>query len=172
MIKHEIETNKKMLKKECIKIVNEYLEKKYFTTKKKIKTKEVDFFTYGKNMKIHFERLFKNTNLDLILIENQIGPLALRMKVLQGMILQHFIERNCKNVLSVNSSNKLKEFIQKKTTYNERKKESINITLKLLENINKQFLKEKQTSFFNKKTNKNVVDNNKPNTNWYEYLKT
>ena len=54
------------------------------------------------NMKIHFERLFKNINLDLILIENQIGPLPLRMKVLQGMILQHFIERNCKNKRSVN----------------------------------------------------------------------
>ena len=171
MVNHKLETNKKMLKKECIKIVNEYLEKKYFTTKKKIKTKDINFFTYGKNMKKHFEYLFKNTKLDLILIENQIGPLALRMKVLQGMILQHFIERNCENVISVNSCNKLKEFIKKKTTYSERKKESIKITLTLLENINKQFLKEKQTSFFNKKTNEYDNNNNKENTNWYEYLK-
>ena len=171
MVNHKLETNKKMLKKKCIKIVNEYLEKKYFTTKKKIKTKDINFFTYGKNMKKHFEHLFKNTKLDLILIENQIGPLALRMKVLQGMILQHFIERNCENFISVNSCNKLKEFIKKKTTYSERKKESIKITLTLLENINKQFLKEKQTSFFNKKTNEYGNNNNKENTNWYEYLK-
>lgn len=171
MVKHKLETNKKMLKKECIKNVNGYLEKKYFATKKKIKTKDVDFFTYGKNMKIHFERLFKNINLDLILIENQIGPLALRMKVLQGMILQHFIERNCENVISVNSSNKLKEFIQKKTTYSERKKESINITLKLLEKFNKQFIKQQQCSFFNKKTHDDGDDSNIKDTNWHEYLK-
>ena len=31
--------------------------------------------------------------IDLVLIENQIGPLALRMKTLQGMIMQHFIEK-------------------------------------------------------------------------------
>ena len=37
MVKHKLETNKKMLKKECIKIVNEYLEKNYFNTKKKYK---------------------------------------------------------------------------------------------------------------------------------------
>jgi len=32
-------------------------------------------------------------------------------------------------------------------------------------------LKEKQTSFFNKKTNEYDNNNNKENTNWYEYLK-
>ena len=172
MIKHKLETNKKMLKKDCIKIINEYLEKKYFTTKKKIKTKDIDFYTYGKNMKIHFERLFKNIQLDLILIENQIGPLALRMKVLQGMILQHFIERNCENVISVNSSNKLKEFIQKKTTYSERKKESIDITLKLLElyNIenNKNNIKKDKIDVFFQKIKKKT---NIP-CNWFDYLKT
>lgn len=176
MVKHKLETNKKMLKKECITIFNEYLEKKYFTTNKKIKTKDIDFYTYGKNMKIHFERLFKNIQLDLILIENQIGPLALRMKVLQGMILQHFIERNCEKVLSVNSSNKLKEFIQKKTTYSERKKESINITLKLLKlynsNINNNGIdikKDKMNDFFKKKCEKHIT---KAKPNWFDYLKT
>ena len=170
MIKYKLETNKKMLKKDCIKVVNNYLEKKYFTTKKKIKTKDVDFFTYGKNMKIHFERLFKNTKLDLILIENQIGPLALRMKVLQGMIMQHFIERKCENVISVNSSNKLKEFIQKKTTYSERKKESINITLFLLEKFNKQFIKQQKKFFYKKTDDSGNTYNNTKNINWYEYL--
>ena len=164
-----------IVKKDCIKIINEYLEKKYFTTKKKIKTKDVNFYTYGKNMKIHFERLFKNIKLDLVLIENQIGPLALRMKVLQGMILQHFIERNCQNVISVNSSNKLKEFIQKKTTYSERKKESINITLKLLELYNNNIginenniKKDKMNDFFKKKQEEKIKITP---LNWCNYLK-
>ena len=159
-----LEPTKKMLKKDCIVILNEYINNKYFDCKKKVKTKEINFFTYGKNIKFHFENLFKSTELDLILIENQIGPLALRMKVLQGMIMQHFIERNCNNVLSVNSCNKLKEFIQKKTTYSERKKESINITLKLLENYMKEnnYEKNKKENFFSK--SKIVIPN------WIDYF--
>tara|TARA_X000000950_G_C13615202_1_gene537027 strand:- start:139 stop:747 length:609 start_codon:yes stop_codon:yes gene_type:complete len=159
MIKHKLETNKKMLKKNCIKIFNEYLEEKYFSIKNKVKTKDVNFFTYGKNMKIHFERLFKNINLDLILIENQIGPLALRMKVLQGMIMQHFIERNCNNVLCINSCNKLKEFIKRKTTYIERKKESIIITLKLLEIYNNNLI--------NQNINKSICNNSSKKNNFF-----
>ena len=66
---------------------------------------------------------------------------------------------------------KIYEFIQKKTTYSERKKESIKITLTLLENINKQFIKQQHNIFFNKKTDDIVVHDNNKNTNWYEYLR-
>ena len=75
-----------------------------------------------------FNETFSNLDFDYILIENQIGPLALRMKSLQGMIMQHFIEKNQINIIAVNSINKLKDFLgNKKTTYSERKKEGINI---------------------------------------------
>ena len=74
--------------------------------------------------------------LDCVIIENQIGPLALRMKTLQGMIMQHFIERNCSTIEEISAYNKLKEYIQhKKTTYNERKKLSIKITKEKLVEI-------------------------------------
>ena len=92
---------------------------------------------YGINLKKLFHKTFNNINIDLVIIENQIGPLALRMKTLQGMIMQHFIENDITNIVSVNSGNKLKDFLgNKKTTYDERKKESIKITKNIITNTN------------------------------------
>lgn len=91
----------------------------------------------GINLKKKFEELLDHKFIDIVVIENQIGPLALRMKSLQGMIMQHFIENNIQNIIEVSSNNKLKEFIKKKkTTYSERKKISIQITRQFLENNN------------------------------------
>ena len=61
-------------------------------------------------------------DIDLILIENQIGPLALRMKMLQGMITQYFIQNNITNIIFVNASNKLKEFLGNKKLRIQREK--------------------------------------------------
>ena len=81
-------------------------------------------------LKTQFERLFKNISLDRVIIENQIGPLANRMKTIQGMVMQHFIERDIPIIEEIAASNKLKEFLQphQKTTYHERKKIGIQIT--------------------------------------------
>ena len=48
---------------------------------------------YGRNLKTEFNNILKTFKL-MVFIENQIGPLAMRMKTLQGMIIQHFIEKN------------------------------------------------------------------------------
>ena len=83
----------------------------------------------------------------MVIIENQIGPLALRMKTLQGMIMQHFIENNITNIVPVNSINKLKDFLgDKKTTYDQKKKESIKITRELINHStwNQHFEKHKK----------------------------
>ena len=88
---------------------------------------------YGSNLRDKFNILLKDIDIDILLIENQIGPLALRMKTLQGMIMQHFIERNCKNIMEISPYNKLKKYIStKKTTYAERKKLSIIETRKYI----------------------------------------
>jgi hypothetical protein len=70
--------------------------------------------------------------LDHVIIENQIGPIAIRMKSIQGMITQYFIMKNITNITFVSSANKLKRFINTKTTYDERKKIGINITKDIL----------------------------------------
>ena len=83
-------------------------------------------------LKKHLDKHFKDIFFDKILIENQIGPLALRMKMMQGMITQHFIEKGQKNIEFINACNKLKDFMDKKVSYAERKKKSIEITRNIL----------------------------------------
>ena len=110
------------------------LSNNYYDFVSNILTTEINMVQYGINLKKMFHQTFSETNIDLVLIENQIGPLALRMKTLQGMIMQHFVENDITNILPVNSINKLKEFLgNKKTSYDERKRESITITRKLME---------------------------------------
>ena len=97
----------------------------------------MNLVSYGRSMKDLFNEELKDINIDIVCIENQIGPLALRMKTLQGMIMQHFIEKNIPLVEEVSATNKLKEFLDlKKTTYSQRKKISVEETKKLLSKNN------------------------------------
>ena len=95
------------------------------------KTTSISLVEYGIALKDKFTDIFNYDEIDIVIIENQIGPLALRMKTLQGMITQHFIENNIKNIEMINSSNKLNQILGggKKMCYSERKKASIKYTL-------------------------------------------
>ena len=95
------------------------------------KATSVTLVEYGIALKEKFSDIFNYDEIDIVIIENQIGPLALRMKTLQGMITQHFIENNIKNIEMINSSNKLNQILGggKKMCYSERKKASIKYTL-------------------------------------------
>jgi hypothetical protein len=73
-----------------------------------------------------FEKEFVNKHFKTVIIENQIGPSAIRMKSIQGMITMYFIQKGSE-VIYWNATNKLRRFI-KKSTYKERKKLSILIT--------------------------------------------
>jgi len=142
---YDLSYNKKFKKKNFLELFQQDLSQNYFNTIDFINTVKISLVTYGKNLKDEFNKK-KWGKIDLVLVENQIGPLALRMKTLQGMIMQHFIEKDFK-VLEISPSNKLKEFLgNKKTTYSERKKESIKITQNI---ILKKFFIDKWTSHFN-----------------------
>ena len=71
-------------------------------------------------------------SIDTVLIENQISPIANRMKTIQGMIAQFFIMRHIEDVHFVSASNKLKQFVQGKTTYKERKALGITTTQNII----------------------------------------
>lgn len=125
------------------------LEKNYFDCITNVDSRTINLVTYGTRIKDKFNKLLSNINITGVLIENQIGPIALRMKVLQGMIIQHFIENGCTNIKEISPSNKLKEFIgNTKTTYDERKKLSIKYTREIL---NQCFINNEKTwlEFFN-----------------------
>lgn len=131
-------TNNKIKKIDCLeKILNKY-DNDYYEFYIKKNTKDYCMVDYGIILKDKLLNIFKDIPIDLILIENQIGPLALRMKTLQGMIMQHFIESGITNIKEISASNKLKEYIgNKKTTYIERKKLSIDITFNIIKNNNR-----------------------------------
>jgi hypothetical protein len=77
-------------------------------------------------------RYEKFENVDVVVIENQIGPLANRMKMLQGMVMQYWIMKNAQ-VVCVSSVNKLKLFYSGPTTYAQRKKISVSCVKKLID---------------------------------------
>ena len=86
-----------------------------------------------------------------VVIENQISPIANRMKTIQGMLAQFFIDRNITDILFISSSNKLKDFDVPKKNYKERKTSGIKVTRDIIQkNINCQ----KWLEIFNKQTKK------------------
>ena len=100
------------------------------------KASKVDNTKIGKNMHIKLDDILEGYNIDKILIENQIGQNAIKMKTIQGMLNMYFVMKNheLENIINYNAIHKLKPFIDKKTTYNERKKLSKEITKCLCEN--------------------------------------
>jgi hypothetical protein len=91
---------------------------------KKVSCNKINIVNLGKNIKCHLDVIFAEhmDKIDAILIENQIGNLAGRMNVLQGMISQYFIMRNITNIEFISATNKLKLFksiINKKTGLSE-----------------------------------------------------
>jgi hypothetical protein len=81
-------------------------------SKKKVSCNKINIVDLGKNIKRHLDVIFAEymDKIDTILIENQIGNLAGRMNVLQGMISQYFIMRNITNIEFISATNKLKLF--------------------------------------------------------------
>ncbi len=80
----------------------------------------------GKKIFILFEKQF-TMHFDEVIIENQIGPSAIRMKNIQGMITMYFIQKGSE-VVYWSSGNKLRFMKKNKSTYKERKKLSILVT--------------------------------------------
>jgi Poxvirus A22 protein len=95
-------------------------------------SKEYTMIDLGITLNDKYNMIFKDQPIDVILIENQIGPLANRMKTLQGMIIQYWIMKQVKNIHCISSSNKLKLFVKGKTSYKDRKSKSIEITKTLM----------------------------------------
>ena len=105
------------------------------STTKLIKTTSasgMDMVDIGRAISIKLSAVVNKASISKVLIENQIGPIANRMKCIQGMITQFFIERCIYDISFVSSSNKLRYYDVPKKTYKERKQSGIEITRKLL----------------------------------------
>lgn len=141
-------------KQSIIQQIEEYIQKNIVNPITNLRCNSINLIDIGKSIRDNLNKLdvFIFTNIDYVLIENQISPIANRMNCIQGMISQYFIMKNIDNILYISAANKLKSFIgKKKTTYNERKKLSIVLTKDiLLENNMDNSNKDKVIEMFNK----------------------
>lgn len=124
------------LKNNIVLSIENYVSERCLEKVETTNANNMDLITIGRKINELLSKKYENI-FDIVLIENQISPIANRMKTIQGMICQYFIMNNVKKIEFVSSINKLKDFdIGKSTSYSERKKKSISITKELLKQDN------------------------------------
>jgi hypothetical protein len=153
----------KNTKERMIDMIQQELDKNYLENIENVRADQIDLLTLGRNMMTELDKFIspytstsdgvsigdtghtgdlgkmgglEKYKIDIVIIENQISTIASRMKTLQGMIAQYFIMRGTPCIEFISAANKLKMFMtKKKTTYTERKIESVEVTKELLEKL-------------------------------------
>ena len=149
----------KNTKEQMLDMIQNELDKNYLENIENVRADQIDLLTLGKNMMTELDKFvmpyigeagdsgdlgnmgglgpeMNKYKIDIVIIENQISTIASRMKTLQGMIAQYFIMRGTPCIEFISAANKLKMFMtKKKTTYTERKIESVEVTKELLEKL-------------------------------------
>ena len=96
-------------------------------------TKNVSLIDIGKGIVKQLSSLDVDFSDLYVLIENQISPIATRMKSIQAMITQYFIMKEAKQIYFISSTQKLKIFSENKNlNYKQRKQASIDVVKSLL----------------------------------------
>lgn len=108
------------------------LETRATKTTKAISASDVDLIQLGVAIRDKLPSLLQLHLITTVLIENQISTIATRMKTIQGMLTQFFIDNGICDVRFISSGNKLKAFDVPKKTYAERKASGIVVTRELL----------------------------------------
>ena len=140
--KYGIQYTNTMKKNDIIHELNEYTTNMCFEMVHSVGASEIDLVTIGKNIKKHFDQIFSGEEVfDYVIIENQISPIANRMKTIQGMIAQYFIMTGtCQKIEFVSSVNKLKDIVpvdkNVKLSYGDRKKLGISTCLEIIKDTN------------------------------------
>jgi hypothetical protein len=123
-------------KNSLIERLKEYRDANCLDIVSEAKANDFDLIQLGISIREKFNNKLDLSSIDAVVIENQISPLANRMKSLQGMIAQYFIMNDIYNIIFYSASNKLKTVIDAttSTTYKERKSISVSHTTDILEN--------------------------------------
>ena len=161
--KYKIKYENPPKKTQLVALINEFITNKCFTAINKTNATKVDLVTIGRNIQHKLDEILCDhlSTIDIIIIENQIGPIANKMKTIQGMISQYFIMKNNHiQIEFISASNKLKDFLEKenvkdkdkdkdkdKMDYKQRKKIGIQYCLEI---ISTDFRFKEWESFFNK----------------------
>ena len=165
--KYNIKYEMPIKKAGLVSLINEYINNTCFQEIKFVKSSDIDLVDIGANIMYKFDNLFKEEEyIDHVIIENQISPIANRMKTIQGMLVQYFIMCHIKvdNIEFISASNKLKDCdtkdkdkgagtdkdnpkIKTTTTYSERKKLGIS---RCLEILHSEYFFHNMIEYFNK----------------------
>jgi len=173
--KYKIAYEKPIKKAELTMLINEYIRNTCFEPIVKVNASKLDLVTIGHNLQKKLDEVLEHEfdTITNIIIENQIGPIANRMKTIQGMLVQYFIMRNCSaGIEFVSASNKLKDINIDDDlidTYKDRKKIGI---IKCLEVINENSQLKKWDSFFNRHKKKDDLSDALLQGMWFLNKKT
>ena len=134
---HQIDiSGVKYTKKDHLSILIPAMKEKTFDVIKKCSASEMGLVNIGIAIEQELDKQIPLGGIKQIIIENQLSPLASRMKTIQGMLAQYFIMRGLKNIVFVSATNKLRLFSKdkkEKPKYAERKLLSIQYTKSILE---------------------------------------
>jgi hypothetical protein len=128
-------------KKDILEKLTAFFEKRCLEIIQSTKVKsanDIDLVSIGRNMKIAMDNIpLSIDSISHVIIENQISPIANRMKTIQGMLAQYFIMEGSPElkIEFVSSSNKLRG-LERDTNdegYKQRKKDGIYHCEKFLE---------------------------------------
>jgi Mitochondrial resolvase Ydc2 / RNA splicing MRS1 len=132
----------KSTKKECLAYLEEWFLAKVLVPIQKQKEKKagsMDLITLGRNMTECLDKMEKAKNPTHVIMENQISPIATRMKTIQGMLAQYYImDPTHPHIEFISSANKLKHLVAEKptaeqNTYKQHKLDSIEFCKRFLE---------------------------------------
>jgi hypothetical protein len=113
-----IENPEKLKRAELLGYLDTFFKAKCYEPiikKQSVGAGDVDLVKIGKNMKTALNQVLETHNdITHVVIENQISPIANRMKTIQGMLAQYFImTQEGATIDFVSSANKLKQFVPK-----------------------------------------------------------
>lgn len=136
--KYSIQVDKSNKKQVLIDSLIDFINNRCFEEIGKTDASKVDLVNIGKNMAAKFNDIFSDINkIEYVIIENQISPIANRMKTIQGMIVQYFIMSHIdiSNIEFISASNKLKCCENtEKVKYSDRKKLGVAKCLEFVSN--------------------------------------
>jgi hypothetical protein len=126
---HDDNNNKK--KEDVLNDLLEYYRGKEWeiiAVPKKQNASKTDLITLGRSLHAQLSVNPIMSTVTHVIIENQISPIANRMKTIQGMIAQHYISLGISSIEFVSSGNKLKNLAKQSnatTGYKQNKKDGI-----------------------------------------------
>lgn len=141
--KYKVSVDQHPKKNDLVNMLLDFSTNNCFQSIEKNSASKTNLVTIGRNIQHKFDDILQDhlDNIDTIIIENQIGPIATKMKTIQGMLAQYFIMKNNNiKIEFISAINKLKDFLslnqdtsnsdlsKEKIDYKQRKKMSIQIS--------------------------------------------